>query len=70
VLWLALALLAAAGWADVTSAVLRAAILQRSVPDALRSRISAVQIAVVEGGPRLGDLEAGGVPAWSRPSSP
>jgi MFS family permease len=67
VLWLALALLAAAGWADVISAVLRSAILQRSVPDALRSRISSVQIAVVEGGPRLGDLEAGGVASLVSP---
>lgn len=60
-LWAALALLAVAGWADVISAVLRAAILQASVPEEFRSRISAVQIAVVEGGPRLGDLESGTV---------
>jgi hypothetical protein len=57
----ALALLAVAGWADVISAVLRSAILQTSVPEAFRSRISSVQIAVVEGGPRLGDLESGAV---------
>jgi MFS family permease len=61
VLWLALASLAVAGWADVISAVLRTTILQRSVPEEFRSRISSVQIAVVEGGPRLGDLEAGAV---------
>jgi MFS family permease len=60
-LWAALALLAVAGWADVISAVLRSAILQTSVPEAFRSRISSVQIAVVEGGPRLGDLESGAV---------
>jgi predicted MFS family arabinose efflux permease len=61
VLWVALASLAVAGWADVISAVLRTTILQRSVPEEFRSRISSVQIAVVEGGPRLGDLEAGAV---------
>ncbi len=61
VLWLALALLAVAGWADVISAVLRSTILQSSVPDELRGRMSGLQIAVVEGGPRLGDLEAGTV---------
>jgi MFS family permease len=61
VLWLALVLLALAGWADVVSAVFRNTILQTAVPDALRGRLSAVQIAVVQGGPRLGDLEAGGV---------
>lgn len=61
VLWIALVLLAVAGWADVISAVLRTTILQAAVPDAFRSRIASLQIAVVEGGPRLGDLEAGAV---------
>ena len=61
VLWAALVLLAVAGWADVISAVLRLTILQTSASDEFRSRISAVQIAVVTGGPRLGDLEAGAV---------
>jgi MFS family permease len=59
VLWIALVLLAIAGWADVLSAVFRSTILQRAVPDELRGRLSAIQIAVVQGGPRLGDLEAG-----------
>ena len=31
------------------------------MPDHLRGRLSAVQIAVVQGGPRLGDLESGGM---------
>jgi len=61
VLWAALALLAMAGWADVISAVLRSTILQTSTSEEFRSRTSAVQIAVVTGGPRLGDLEAGTV---------
>jgi hypothetical protein len=61
VLWAALALLAVAGWADVISAVLRSTILQTSTSEEFRSRTSAVQIAVVTGGPRLGDLEAGAV---------
>jgi hypothetical protein len=61
VLWIALVLLALAGWADVVSAVFRNTILQSSIPDSLRGRLSAVQIAVVQGGPRLGDLEAGGM---------
>ncbi|HET7523158.1 MAG TPA: hypothetical protein VFJ79_03345, partial [Acidimicrobiales bacterium] len=43
------------------SAVFRNTILQTAIPDSLRGRLSAVQIAVVQGGPRLGDLEAGGV---------
>jgi predicted MFS family arabinose efflux permease len=57
----ALALLAVAGWADVISAIFRSTLLQRSIPDQLRGRMSAVQIAVVTGGPRLGDFEAGAV---------
>ena len=61
VLWVALILLAIAGWSDVVSAVFRNTILQTAIPDSLRGRLSAIQIAVVQGGPRLGDLEAGGV---------
>jgi MFS family permease len=61
--WLpaALALLAVAGWADVISAVFRSTIIQLAVPDALRGRLAGLQIAVVTGGPRIGDLEAGAV---------
>jgi hypothetical protein len=59
VLWIALVLLAVAGWADVISAVSRTTILQSSVPEAFRTRIAAVQMAVVEGGPRLGGFESG-----------
>lgn len=57
----AVVFLALAGGADVVSAVFRTTILQLSVPDALRGRLSGVNIAVVSGGPRLGDLEAGAV---------
>jgi predicted MFS family arabinose efflux permease len=60
-LWVALVLLGAAGWADVISAVLRSTIVQTAVTGRFRTRISSVQMAVVEGGPRLGDLESGGV---------
>lgn len=58
-LWLAFVLLAAAGTADVISAVFRGTILQQTVTDAVRGRLSALHILVVTGGPRLGDLEAG-----------
>jgi MFS family permease len=68
VLWAALILLAIAGWADVVSAVFRNTILQSSVPDYLRGRLSSVQIAVVQGGPRLGDLESGVVAEAFSPS--
>ena len=59
----AMVLLAVAGASDVASAVLRNTLLQQAVPDALRGRLSAVHIAVVTGGPRLGDLESGAVAA-------
>jgi hypothetical protein len=51
----------------VVSAVFRNTILQLSVPDALRGRLSGIQILVVTGGPRLGDLEAGLVAAAFTP---
>jgi MFS family permease len=67
--WLPLGLfmLALAGAADVVSAVFRNTILQLSVPDALRGRLSSVHIAVVTGGPQLGDAEAGAVAAVTSP---
>jgi hypothetical protein len=58
---LALALLAVAGAADVFSAVFRNTIIQFAGPDGMRGRLMGVQTAVVAGGPRLGDLEAGAV---------
>ena len=60
-LWAALALLAVAGWADVISAVFRNTIIQFAGPDEMRGRLMGVQMAVVTGGPRVGDLEAGAV---------
>lgn len=62
-LWLAAAMLAVAGWADVVSAVMRNTIIMLTVPDALRGRLSALHIANVTGGPRLGDVESGVVAA-------
>lgn len=63
VLPIALLLLAIAGAADVISAVFRGTILQSTVPDELRGRLSAIHIGVVTGGPRLGDAETGVVAA-------
>ena len=64
---LGLALLALAGAADMVSAVFRSTILQVSLPDAMRGRVSGVHIAVVTGGPRLGDAEPGAVAAVTNP---
>ena len=61
--WLpaALALLAAAGCADVISAVFRSTIIQLSVPGELRGRMMGMQMAAVAGAPRIGDAESGAV---------
>lgn len=56
---LGLVFLAVAGGADVVSAVFRSSILQLSVPDRLRGRLSSIHILVVTGGPRIGDVESG-----------
>jgi len=66
-LWIGLPLLALAGAADLVSAVFRSTILQLSIPDAMRGRMSAFQLMVVTTGPRLGDLEAGAVAALVNP---
>jgi MFS family permease len=62
-LWLVVTLLAVAGAADLVSAVYRQTILQTYAPDAMRGRMQGVFIAVVAGGPRLGDVRAGGMAA-------
>ncbi|MGZ4682726.1 MAG: MFS transporter [Acidimicrobiales bacterium] len=64
---LALLLLAVAGASDVISAVFRNTILQLSVPDHLRGRLSSIHIAVVTGGPRVGDAESGLVAGITSP---
>jgi MFS family permease len=58
-LWVAVVLLAVAGAADLVSAIFRQTILQVYAPDQMRGRMQGVFIAVVAGGPRLGDLRAG-----------
>jgi MFS family permease len=59
VLELGLLCLAAAGLADMVSAVFRTAILQAAAPDEMRGRLGGVFIVVVAGGPRVGDARAG-----------
>ncbi|HEU5265605.1 MAG TPA: MFS transporter [Jatrophihabitans sp.] len=58
-LWLAVGFLILAGAADLVSAVYRQTILQTYAPDEMRGRMQGVFIAVVAGGPRLGDVRAG-----------
>ncbi|WP_138442107.1 MFS transporter [Sinomonas susongensis] len=64
--WLVPALLCmvAAGAADSVSASLRSTILQAATPDSMRGRLQGVFTVVVAGGPRLGDVFAGGMAGW------
>ena len=66
-LWAAVALLALAGGFDLVSAVYRQTILQTYAPDEMRGRMQGVFIAVVAGGPRLGDVRAGAMGAATTP---
>ncbi|MFN2471523.1 MAG: MFS transporter [Gaiellaceae bacterium] len=56
---LALAMLAVAGAADFVSAVLRSTIMIQATPDALRGRVSGIELAQVASAPQLGNVEAG-----------
>lgn len=67
VLWVGLLFLALAGAADVVSAVFRNSILQMNAPEELQGRLAGTFIAVVTGGPRLGDAEAGAASAVGGP---
>jgi len=56
-----------AGAGDLVSAIFRSTMLQLSIPDNLRGRMSAFQMMVVTTEPRLGDLEAGAVASLAGP---
>jgi MFS family permease len=67
--WLpaALALLVVAGAADVVSSVFRAMIVQQVTPDAMQGRVNSLIFVGLQGGPRLGDAEAGAAAALAGP---
>ena len=56
---LTLVALAATGLADVVSTVIRQTIRQLLTPDAMRGRMTSVNMIFFLGGPQLGELEAG-----------
>lgn len=60
---LAFFFLAGTGLTDTISMTLRHQILQLLTPDALRGRVTAANLVFVQGGPQLGQLEAGAVAA-------
>lgn len=59
--WLTFLCLAATGAADTVSMVLRNVIRQLGTPDHLRGRMVGINMVFVQGGPQLGELEAGAV---------
>jgi MFS family permease len=56
---LSLAMLAVAGAADTLSTVIRQTLRQLLTPDALRGRMSSINMIFFMGGPQLGEVEAG-----------
>jgi hypothetical protein len=52
-------LLMLVGAADAVSTVIRGTVRQLSTPDALRGRMTSVNMMFFMGGPQLGELEAG-----------
>ncbi|OJX63890.1 MAG: hypothetical protein BGO95_06800 [Micrococcales bacterium 73-13] len=60
-LLLAFVALAGTGVTDEFSAIFRTTMMLTAVPDDMRGRTQGVFIAVVTGGPRIGDLVAGGL---------
>lgn len=65
--WLALVLLGVSGAADTVSTVVRQVVRQLHTPDALRGRMTAVNMVFFVGGPQLGEVEAGVVARLSSP---
>jgi MFS family permease len=59
VYWLTLAALALTGLADLVSTVIRQTLRQLITPDALRGRMTSVNMIFFMGGPQLGEMEAG-----------
>jgi len=64
---LTVAFMVLGGVANLISAVTRASIVQLTTPNSLRGRVSGFSSLISHGGPRLGDLEAATVAAWSSP---
>jgi MFS family permease len=64
VFWFSLLALAATGAGDTISMVFRNVIRQMETPDHLRGRMMGVNMVFFQGGPQLGELEAGLVANW------
>ena len=68
--WVTFVCLALTGATDTVSMVIRNVIRQLNTPDAMRGRMTGVNMVFFMGGPQLGELEAGWVAqAWGAPFS-
>ena len=66
--WIALLALAGTGAADTVSMIMRQTIRQLTTPDALRGRMTSVNMIFFMGGPQLGEFEGGIIARlWSAP---
>jgi len=62
--WLTFSCLALTGATDTVSMIIRNIIRQLETPDRLRGRMTGVNMVFFQGGPQLGELEAGAVANW------
>ena len=62
--WLSLAMLVLLGAADVFSVVIRSSLVQIGTPDAMRGRVSAVNMMFIGTSNQLGEFESGITAAW------
>jgi MFS family permease len=65
--WLTFFCLAMTGAMDTISMIIRNIVRQLETPDRLRGRMIGVNMLFFQGGPQLGELEAGAVASWLGP---
>ena len=65
--WLTFTCLAMTGAMDTISMIIRNIVRQLETPDRLRGRMIGVNMVFFQGGPQLGELEAGAVANWLGP---
>ena len=65
--WLTFVCLALTGAMDTISMIIRNIVRQLETPDRLRGRMMGVNMVFFQGGPQLGELEAGAVANWLGP---
>jgi MFS family permease len=62
--WLTFFFLAMTGATDTVSMIIRNIVRQLETPDRLRGRMTGVNMVFFQGGPQLGEMEAGAVANW------